>query len=232
MNNKNKTVAIILSAGSGTRMGMGETKQTIAILGKSVLYRCLQAFEESSSIDSIVVVYRDGEYDFVNNECRFLKKPFTLVKGGKCRAESASFGFASVCDSADYVMIHDGARCLITPQEIDRVAEFTYKYGAATASKIITDTVKKCGSDGKITATLTRSELRLVQTPQASSVKLYKEALKSAPVLNESITDDNMLLENIGIQPYCVDTSSENIKITTREDLLLAEFIIKKREEH
>ena len=224
------TAAIILAAGSGKRMGLTETKQTLTVLGKSVLRRTLEAFESAECIDSIVVVYKDGELDFVNNECHLLKKPFTLVKGGKCRAESASLGFSAVSGNTEYVMIHDAARCLITPEEILSVAEGAYKYGAATASRPVTDTVKKCDENGKVTATLTRSELRVVQTPQAFSKKLYGEALAKAEKLDDGITDDNMLVEAIGVNPYCVTTLSSNIKITAIEDISFAEMIIKKRE--
>lgn len=231
MQNKKNTVAIILSAGVGSRMGLDKTKQSIILSGKSVLLRCLEAFDNAPSVDSLVVVYKEEEFDFVNKECHSLKKPFTLVKGGKCRAESASRGFYAAEATADYVMIHDGARCLITPEDIAAVAEAMYIYGAATASRYVTDTVKSCDAEGKIKSTLSRADLRLVQTPQAFSKDIYKKALSEASVLDESITDDNMLVENIGVKPYCVSTSFENIKITTREDLLLAEFIIKKREE-
>ena len=230
-NSNRKTVAIILAAGSGSRMGMSKTKQTLCILGKSVLRRCLEAFECAECVTSLVIVYKDGEHDFVNKECHFLTKPFTLVKGGKCRAESAALGFRAVPPDADYVMIHDGARCLITPEEIISVAEGAYLHGAATASRPVTDTVKKCDENGKITDTLLRAELRLVQTPQAFSRALYERALKNAGELSESVTDDNMLVENIGVQPYCVTTYSTNIKITAGDDLTLAEMIIKKRGE-
>jgi len=229
-NNPN-TAAIILAAGSGSRMGIDKTKQTLMLLGKTVLRRCLEAFESSPCVSSIVVVYKDGEFDFVNKECQFLTKPFTIVKGGKCRAESAALGFSAVGDDAIYVMIHDSARCLITADDISRVAEGAYKYGAATASRSVTDTVKKCNENGKIVDTVPRSLLRIVQTPQAFSREIYARALESVKNFDDTVTDDNMLVEKIGIKPYCVTTSATNIKITACDDLPLAEFIIKKRED-
>ncbi len=228
--NSPNTAAVILAAGSGKRMGIGETKQTLTVLGKTVLRRTLEAFDTAECVDSIVVVYKEDELDFVNKECHSLKKPFTLVKGGSCRAESASLGFRAVSSDAEYVMIHDGARCLITPEEILLVAEGAYKYGAATASRPVTDTVKRCDENGKITATLSRSELRSVQTPQAFSKELYAKAIANAKALDNGITDDNMLIESIGVSPYCVTTLASNIKITAIEDLSFAEMIIKKRE--
>ena len=228
--NSPNTAAVILAAGSGKRMGIGETKQTLTVLGKTVLRRTLEAFDSTVCVDSIVVVYKEDELDFVNKECHSLKKPFTLVKGGSCRAESAAIGFGAVSFDAEYVMIHDAARCLITPEEILLVAEGAYKYGAATASRPVTDTVKKCDENGKITATLSRSELRAVQTPQAFSKEIYAQALANAKALDDSITDDNMLAESIGVSPYCVTTFASNMKITAIEDISFAEMIIKKRE--
>ena len=228
--NKHNTVAVILAAGAGSRMGMDKTKQTLSICGKSVLRRSLEAFDSADCINSLVVVYRDGEYDFVNKECQFLKKPFTLVKGGKFRAESAKLGFES-CDPAfEYVMIHDAARCLITAEEICSVAENAYICGAATASRPITDTVKRCDESGNVIDTLVRSELCSVQTPQAFSRDIYARALESFGELDESVTDDNMLAEKIGVKPRCVTTLSTNIKITAIDDISFAEYIIKKRE--
>ena len=152
MQNINRnTAAIILAAGSGRRMGLGETKQTLTLLGKTVLRRTLEAFDRAECVDSIVVVYKEDELDFVNKECHSMKKPFTLVKGGSCRAESAALGFGAVSHDTEYVMIHDAARCLITPEEILSVAEGAYKYGAATASRPVTDTVKRCDKSGRIT---------------------------------------------------------------------------------
>ncbi len=231
MQNRKNTVAIILSAGMGSRMGLDVTKQSIMLSGKTVLRRCLEVFDASEYVDSMVVVYKENEFDFVNKECHSLKKPFTLVKGGNCRAESAALGFRAAEDTADYVMIHDAARCLVTCDDISSVINAAYKHGAASASRRITDTVKKCDAEGKIRATLSRDELRVVQTPQPFLKDIYNEALANATSLDGTVTDDNMLVENIGIKPYCVDTSSENIKITTREDIALAEFIINKRRE-
>ena len=224
------TAAVILAAGSGSRMGMDKTKQTLLVAGKTVLRRCLEAFESSSCVDSIVVVCKEDELDFVNKECQFIKKPFTRVKGGKCRAESARNGVLASAADALYVMIHDAARCLITPEEISMVAEGAYSFGAATASRPVTDTVKKCDENGKIQETLVRSELRSVQTPQAFSKEIYLKALELYGELDDKVTDDNMIVEKMGVKPVCITTLSTNIKITAREDLLLAEMIIKNRE--
>lgn len=228
-NLSNKTAAIILAAGIGSRMGCEKTKQTIEIAGKSVLKHTLLAFEASERVDEIVVVCRENEFDFVNKELHGVSKPKRVVKGGKCRAESAFFGFNALSKDVEYLLIHDAARCLITPAEIDKVADAAYEFGAATASLPISDTVKLC-DNGKTVKTVPRGNLRSMQTPQAFSRKIYSKAIETA-TLDETVTDDNMLVEAIGVSSYCVDTLPTNIKITTSYDLELAEFIFSKRKE-
>ncbi len=225
---KQKTAAVILAAGAGSRMKLDRTKQTIVIYGKSVLRRTLEAFDNSSCVSSITVVCKSDELEFAIRECKTLKKQTNVVIGGKSRAESAMLGFKSIPDDSEFVMIHDGARCLITPFEIDTVANGAYEYGSATASYAVTDTIKLCDENSLILRTVPRNGLRFVQTPQAFSVDLYNRALKNTPVLDDSITDDNMLIEKLGEKIFCADTSSRNIKITTNSDIELAEFIIKK----
>lgn len=228
-NLSNKTAAIILAAGIGSRMGCEKTKQTIEIAGKSVLKHTLLAFEASERVDEIVVVCRENEFDFVNKELHGVSKPKRVVKGGKCRAESAFFGFNALSKDVEHLLIHDAARCLITPAEIDKVADAAYEFGAATASLPISDTVKLC-DNGKTVKTVPRGNLRSMQTPQAFSRKIYSKAIETA-TLDETVTDDNMLVEAIGVSSYCVDTLPTNIKITTSYDLELAEFILSKRKE-
>lgn len=223
-----KTAAIILAAGVGSRTGCKKTKQTIEILGKSVLKHTLLAFDEAKSVSELIVVCRYEERDFVNKELQSINTPSRVVNGGKCRAESAFFGFESISSDTEFVLIHDAARCLVTPYEIDTVAKAVYEHKAATASTAVNDTVKRC--EGMfIKETVPRKNLRATQTPQAFSCEIYRRALNSVAVLDETITDDNMLAELIGIKPYCVETSASNIKITTSYDLELAEFILSKR---
>ena len=226
-----KTAAVILAAGSGKRMGIDKTKQKLEICGKSVLKRCLEAFDNSDVISEIVVVCKEDEVDFAKTESIEISKNVSVVLGGNCRAQSAAFGFGAVDIDTEFVMIHDAARCLITNKEITDVAKAGYKFGAATASKDVTDTVKRCSEDGKILETLPRNLLKFVQTPQIFSSKIYKAALQATEVLDETITDDNMLAERINVEIHCVKTFSTNIKITTLEDVFLAEYIIKQREE-
>ncbi len=223
-----RTAAVILAAGEGSRMNMKSTKQRLLICGKSVLRRTLEAFDKASSISSLTVVCKDTEREFALSECENLSKPVAVVIGGKCRAESAKNGFAAIPADSEYVAIHDCARCLISPHDIDTVISAAYKYSAATASYAVSDTLKKCDAGGLIEKTVSRESLRCVQTPQAFSVSLYRKALEKSEKLDSSITDDNMLIELLGEKVFCTDTSKNNIKITTSSDLELAEFLISK----
>lgn len=229
MNRKKAFVtAVILAAGSGTRMGGEITKQKITLLGESILSRTLKSFSECDKVDAIVVVCKDDEKEWVRSELENkFDKITSIVSGGNSRAESARIGFSNIPIQTDYVAIHDAARCLITQENISSVIEAALKKGASTAATRVSDTVKLC-TDGIITKTLPRDNLYLASTPQVFSCDLYKRAIEGA-VLDSDITDDNMLVERIGVEISVVDVGKENIKITTPEDIGFAEYIIKRR---
>ena len=221
------TVALILAGGSGSRMNSDKTKQNIEILGETVLHRTARAFDECASVDSIVVVTRFDEIDATRAMLADVKKLYSVVVGGKTRRESARCGFDAIPSEAEFVAIHDAARCLITPEMIDKVVEEAKVFGAASCVSDVVDTVK-LEEGGFLVDTLDRSHLRLAQTPQVFSVQIYKDALENSEK-NMNITDDNMMVERLGIKIRSVNTSSQNIKITTVDDLALAEFILEKR---
>ncbi|MBQ8289842.1 MAG: 2-C-methyl-D-erythritol 4-phosphate cytidylyltransferase [Clostridia bacterium] len=223
------TVAIILAAGCGSRFSREKTKQKFEILGKSVLERCLLQFDLAECVDEIVVVHKEDEYDFVCGILKKISKKCTAVIGGKTRAESSRRGFLSVGDGCEAVLIHDAARCLILPSDIDKIAKETYRCGAACAACEITDTVKRL-SEGAIVSTLDRTGLVTVQTPQGFSYSLYRDALAACDDGSE-ITDDNMRLERMGVPITPVYVTNGNIKLTREQDLLFAEFILKQRGE-
>ncbi len=223
-----KTAAVILAAGEGSRMNMRSTKQRIKIYKKSILRRTLEAFERATCVSSITIVCKADEFEFAHAECEGLLKPTNITVGGKCRAESAKNGFYAIPKDSEFVMIHDGARCLISPADIDKVAADAYIYSAATASYAVSDTLKECDPSRMVKRTVSRDTLRSVQTPQAFSVDIYRRALENISAVNDSLTDDNMLVELLGEKIYCTDTSKTNIKITTSSDIELAEFLIMK----
>ena len=219
--------AVILAAGSGSRMRATITKQRLPILGETVLHRAVRAFEECEVINSIVVVAREDEVSIVKSAVSDFKKIHSVVAGGNTRAESSFLGFEAIPEDVDFVAIHDSARCLINPADIAKVVCDAQKYGAATASCVVTDTVKRVDDDGFVSATENRDCLRLAQTPQIFKKELYSRAVSSINIRDTRITDDNMLLEMTGVKVFCTDIGSYNIKITYPDDILYTEFLLK-----
>ncbi|MBP3591619.1 MAG: 2-C-methyl-D-erythritol 4-phosphate cytidylyltransferase [Clostridia bacterium] len=220
--------AILLAAGSGARFDPQKTKQTFALLGKSILRRSAETLAAASLVDALVVVVREDEMQFAERELSSISIPFSLVLGGKTRQESVSIGFSHISKDTSEVLIHDAARCLVTAEGVDAVVRAVRAHGAASAVSAVHDTVKLLDTDGKITSTIDRDRLCFAATPQGFSVPLYEKAWQNAAIKGLTVTDDNMLLEGIGvtIEPVYL---SENLKITTREDLLFAEFLLRKR---
>ena len=226
------TVAIILAAGKSTRMQNAEkTKQMIELDGVPIVVRSLLAFEACSYIDETIVVgvkeellsYRDFKKIYGITK---LKK---AINGCDCRAQSAAKGFYALPEQCEYVVFHDAARCLVTPKDIEHIVRAGYRYGAAISAKKATDTIKIANKDKFIESTPERAMVWLAQTPQVFKKSLYEVALAKADQLNEKITDDAMLAENAGFHVRLVKCDNENLKITTPDDIALAENILKKR---
>ena len=220
--------AVILAAGSGTRMGADLTKQRMDILGKSVLLHSLIAFDRCEMVRDIVIVTRADEVEFSRETALGISKPVKIVVGGSTRSESARIGFSSLEQDTDFVAIHDAARCLITPDAICEVISRAIECGAATAAAPVTDTVKRVSEKGTILSTVPRNELWAASTPQVFKTDIYASALNSGDI---DATDDNMLVENIGVEIACVDVGRENIKITRADDIKYAEYILSERQE-
>lgn len=227
MKNITPVDAIILAAGSGSRMGGSTTKQRMNILGESILKRCVGVFSSCKKISNIIVVSRPEEIDWAREELAGFPKLYAIVCGGKTRAESAKLGFEAISPTAEYVAIHDAARCLVTNENISDVIDAAIKYGAATAGSFVTDTIKQI-DHGVIENTIPREGLFAAHTPQIFLRSHYENAL-DASVKYEEITDDNMMLEKIGVKVYPVETGKENIKITKAEDIGYAEYVIERR---
>ena len=218
--------AVVLAGGSGSRMKLNITKQRIVIGNESVLRRTVKVFDKCDSIDSIIVVVREDEVDFAKAELSDMKKVSSVTAGGKTRLESAKKGFDLVNKSTDYVAIHDGARCFVTENIIKAVLDDAKKYGAATASSTLTDTVKKVDGNMDILSNVDRNTLMAVQTPQIFRADLYEKAIGNIDLSDAEVTDDNMLMERIGITVHCTDTGKNNIKLTVPEDISYAEFLL------
>ena len=225
-----RTAAIIVSAGNSTRMGGTVSKQFLTLCSKPVLAHTLLAFEQTKQIDEIVVVAKSDAIEAVWQlaEQYGIKKLSHVTSGGKTRAASVQRGFRKIDPKTKFVAIHDGARCLITPDQVAKVCRMAYRHRAATAATVVTDTVKMSTRWGFIEKTLDRDRIFLVQTPQVFHADLYRAAL--ATVKDDTLTDDNQLMEKINHVVKLVDFGKDNIKITTPDDIPRAEFILSQRE--
>ncbi len=228
---KNFTSAIIAAAGLSERFGGATTKQMTDLCGSPVLLHTLRAFERCECIHEIVIVAKKAEIPFWEMLCKTydLQKVTKIIPGGLTRQESVLFGLEAVSSKSRYVAIADGARCLITPEQIESVCRAAYKYKAATAAHRATDTVKVADKKGFIDSTLDRETVWLAQTPQVFKTKLYRAAAYTALKKGLVVTDDNGLVEAVRHPIRLVECGPENIKITTATDLIVAEGILKSR---
>ena len=239
MEKKIQTAAVILAAGSGKRMGTDVPKQFLSLCGEPALTWTLRAFEESSVQQSVLVVSSDEAEEFCRREIiekHGFQKVRAFVRGGAERYDSVWNGLTALSEVLDpdsgYVLIHDGARCLVTPDLIERTLADAKRCGAAVASVPVKDTIKRVDDDGFSAETLERKTLRQMQTPQTFSYALIKEAyclmIEEHP--QPDVTDDAEVLQRMCSRAsFLSEGSYENLKITTPEDLLLAETILKSR---
>ncbi len=226
---RGKISAIILCAGSSTRFSDGrESKQFATVRGVPVILRTILTFERTDAISEIILVARKEDIeDLKSLVCvNGIKKVSCIVVGGSSRQESALKGFKHVSEKSTFVAIHDGARCMVTSEIIDKVISEAERHMAATAASRVTDTVKISDNDGFIKKTVNRENVWNVQTPQIFEKKLYTTAVYNAKQKGIEATDDCMLVENIGFKVKLVETGKENIKITVKDDICLAENIL------
>ena len=211
--------AILLAAGSGTRMG-GVKKCFLPLGSTTVLESALSAFEKLPFIREIIIVTKEDAVEEARNLPRVAacKIPCKVVIGGDSRLASAANGFYAANRSIDFVAIHDAARPFITPQNITDIFTAAQKTGAACASHPITDTVKRADKNGFITETVDREGLFAVQTPQIFKRSVYAASLALALKDKIEVTDDCMMAEHAGFKVKLVDTGKENIKLTCPED--------------
>ncbi len=229
---RERTAAIVLAAGSGRRMGGSIKKQYMLLDGLPVIYYSLKAFQ-NSFVDEIVLVCSPGDEGFCEKEIvekYGFDKVSGIVAGGKERYHSVARGMERIAP-CDYVFIHDGARPMLTETILDRTLACVRECGACVAGMPVKDTIKIADEKGNIVSTPNRNLVWQVQTPQVFAYSLIKEAyrdliLKEMALLQSGVvvTDDAMVVETLTGHPVkLVKGSYENIKITTREDLLIAE---------
>lgn len=225
------TLALILAGGSGTRMGSTRPKQELRIGALTVLERTVVAYSRAEKIDAVLLVVRADEVDFAREIAARYPKVIGVTVGGNTRAESALAGLSAADGAYRFIAVADAARCLILPGDIDKVVSAAETFGAASAVRAVFDTVKQVGPDGFIVGTIDRSSLVLAETPQVFPMADYGELLSAAVLHGEAPTDDNLLFEAAGRGPRPVILDGENFKITTKEDVALAENVLRKRGE-
>ena len=227
-----RCTALVAAAGSSVRMG-GIDKQMEPLDGVPVLVRTLTALQRAGRIDEIVVAAREDALVEISRLCHTygITKCAKVVRGGESRVHSVLLAALEARPDAELLAVQDGARPLVTPELIDAVAEAAARTGAAAPAVRVKDTVKAVRDDGTVDRTLDRDALRAVQTPQIFEASLLKAALQSALEAGAAVTDDCSAVERLGKRVYLVDGDEENLKITTPADLLLAEAILKDREE-
>lgn len=215
---------IIAAAGSSTRM-QGINKQFLEINGVPVLARTISKFEKCDLISSIIVVTKKDDILDVQNLCEKFdfKKVSDIVAGGSTRTESVMSGLAALPKGEKYVLIHDGGRPFVTGKMIEEVINALKTSDCAVVARQSTDTVKLTDNESTVVKTLDRKSIYLAQTPQGVNVSKYKFALNSFK--DKEFTDDSSLMEIMGYKCVICEGSGTNIKITTREDIAVANAI-------
>lgn len=226
--------AVVLAGGHGRRMNSAVQKQYMVLAGKPLIAYALEAFEHSQA-DEIVLVVGAGEEAYVRQEILApmrLKKVTAVVAGGEERYHSVYEGLKAL-SGCDVVLIHDGARPLVSEAMIRRAIDGAITYEACVVGMPVKDTIKVSDAEGFSAATPDRSRLWQIQTPQAFSYKLVKGAydqIMADPRLQQGVTDDAMVVESCTDRKVrLIEGGYENLKVTTPEDMILAEALIKSR---
>ena len=230
---KKKVSVIIPSAGVGKRMGMlpgGMGKQFIDLQGSPLISHTIRKFEGSRYVDEIIVVCPPDIVHYVKKdivETYQFTKVRSIVPGGKERQDSVYAGFKNL-NRTDMVLVHDGVRPFVRTEKIDELIEVCSISGAALLAVRVKDTVKMQDAEQNVKVTLDRSVLWNVQTPQAFDYEILEQAFDKARGEFFYGTDEGMLVEKLGTKIRIVEGDYDNIKITTPDDLLFAEYILNK----
>ncbi len=224
--------ALIPAAGMGRRMGKAVAKQFLPLGDKPMLAHTLLAFQRASEIDEIIPILSKEDMESCLRdviEMYHITKVKTLVVGGKERQDSVMNGLMKLGKDASIVLVHDGVRPFVTAEMIRESVDFAKKGECVAVGVPLKDTIKEVDDDGMVRHTLERSRLWAIQTPQTFPVKVLKHAYEESYRRRVYGTDDAMLVERTGTKVRVIMGSYENIKITTSEDLIFAEEILKRR---
>lgn len=225
--------AVIPAAGVGRRMATPVEKQFLPLRGLPILSHTVRAFQECPEIEAIVVVVPEAKIGWVWEQVvrrNNFHKVIDVAAGGATRQESVRRGLKRIGDGWDVVVIHDGVRPLVLPETISMVVEEARFHGACVVAIPMKDTIKEVDENGFVLRTIPRQGLWSVQTPQAFRHRIIAQAHLLAERDGFEATDDSGLVERMGFKVKVVMGSQENLKITTAEDLILAEEIMARRE--
>ncbi|MEA5593767.1 2-C-methyl-D-erythritol 4-phosphate cytidylyltransferase [Rivularia sp. UHCC 0363] len=223
---------LIPAAGSGRRMNSDRNKLLLNLLGQSIIGWTIQAATAANHVSWIGIISQPDDWQDFEKIIGQLKlnKPVKLIQGGSTRQESVYNGLRALPSQAEQVLIHDGARCLATPNLFDSCAETLKSTDGLIAAVPVKDTIKIVNENNIVQSTPDRRQLWAAQTPQGFNVKLLKQCHTEAVKIGWQVTDDAALFEKCGLKVSIVQGEETNLKITTPQDLAIAEFILKSRE--
>lgn len=216
--------AMIVAAGSSQRMGFDKLAQPLG--GLPVLLRTLHAFLAAESISDIVLVCPPERWFLLGDDPVF-PKPVKRVDGGSSRQESVAAGLAALPDEARYVAVHDGARPLVTPHDIDRCVQAAREHRAAALARRVTETLKRADGEDFSTNSLSRDHLWFMETPQTFELELLRNAYALVITQGHIITDEVSAMEIVRVPVKLIESTSPNLKVTTPADLALAAALLK-----
>jgi 2-C-methyl-D-erythritol 4-phosphate cytidylyltransferase len=221
--------AILVAGGSSQRMGFDKLFAVIA--GEPVIAHPIRAFERATSVDEIVVVAREDRHDEIRkiSRDRGFKKVLSIVPGGERRQDSVRAGLDRINRDAKYVAVHDAARPLITPKQIERAFAQCRVHGAAALAQPVNDTLKRANADLLVVGSVDRHQIYAMQTPQIFERKLLEDAYRAVYAENILVTDEVSAVERLGYKVALVLDDDFNFKITYPRDLPVADFIIRDR---
>ncbi len=223
--------ALIPAAGAGTRMGGVREKQFLLLAEKPIVAYTLEHFEQAPSVQEVVLMVPPGKIDYCWREIvhpYHFSKVRTIVAGGETRQDSVYRGFQMLATDTEWVLIHDGVRPFISAALIEATLQAAQESGAAIVALPEKETIKRISKEGYVLETLRREELWRVQTPQAFRYTILHQAFQNAYTDKYYATDESALVERLGYPVKILPGSPYNVKITTPEDLLVAEAFLER----
>lgn len=222
---------LIPAAGVGKRMGANGNKLLLSLLDHSIMGWTLKAAAAAKTIEWIGIICQAIDEPIFQEIVMQLNidKPVAFIRGGETRQASVKNGLQALPINAEYVLIHDGARCLATPELFDRCSTAFDNCQGFIAAIPVKDTIKQVNDSGIVEATPDRSYLWAAQTPQGFNVALLKQAHEKGQTHGWAVTDDAALFEKCGLAVHIVEGEETNLKVTTPVDLAIAEFILRQR---